>query len=276
MSQFELTFDDSVLANDDSPFKLDRISPSMVGSYLGCPLAFYYGYIAKIQIPQTRLHLLFGSAVHKSIEEMYDGTRDPQEVFGEVFKREELDPEGQQSFSEYYMLGKEMVKNWSESKDMFNRLYGLDNGKSEFKFKEPVVNPITGEMSRVPLSGILDRITDSGKIIEFKTSKTKWKVDETRFKVQSLLYNLWYYTKHGKIADETLYFVLLKKYRQTKRDEVIQVISYKPTIEDLAAAWEEVDFLLEKIESGNFARPEHGHANYCDCYKYERFLGIKS
>lgn len=276
MPSFELTFDDTNTGKDNSPYKLNRISPSMVGNYLGCPLSFYYGYIAKIEIPQTRLHLLFGSAVHAAIEEMYDGDKDPHDVFASIFKREDLDPEGQQSFSEYYMLGKEMLKNYMEDHVSLNKLYNLDKGTSEFKFKIPIVNPLTGQMSRVPLSGIVDRITDNGKIIEYKTSKTKWKVDETRFKVQSLLYNLWYYTVHGKIADETLYIVLLKKYRQTKRDEVIQVISYKPTLEDLAGAWEEVDFLLEKIESGHFERPRYGHPNYCDCYKYERFLGIKS
>ena len=248
----------------------------MLGSYLSCPLAFYYGYIAKIQMPQTRLHLLFGSAIHASIEGMYNGEAEPMTIFKSIFRREELDPEGQQKFAEYYMLGGEMMKNYLETHPSLDKLYGLNAGKQEFKFKELVMNPLTGEMSRIPLSGILDRITDNGKIIEYKTSKTKWKPTETRFKIQSLLYNLWFYTKFGKIADETLYLVLLKKFRQTKRDEVIQVISYKPTLEDLAGAWEEVDFILDKIEAGEFSRPEFGHANYCDCYKYERFLGIRS
>lgn len=273
---FDLTFDDSVLGKDTSSFKMSRISPSMLGLYLSCPLAFYYAYVAQIEIPQTRLHLLFGSAVHLAIEAMYNGEAVPFEAFKKHFKREDLDPEGQKMFSEYYMLGQEMVKNYLETHPTLDKLYSLQAGKQEFKFKEHVKNPLTGEMSRVPLSGILDRITDAGKIIEYKTSKTKWNPNETRFKVQSLLYNLWFYTKFDKIADETLYFVLLKKYKQTKRDEVVQVISYKPTLEDLAGAWEEVDFVLEKIEAGQFERPKSGHLNYCDCNKYERLLGIRS
>jgi hypothetical protein len=273
---FDLTFDDSTFGKAESSFALNRISPSMLGMYLNCPLCFYYAYIAKIEIPQTRLHLLFGSGVHMSIEAMYNGNPDPMSIFKTVFKKEDLDDEGQLKFSEYYLLGLEMIKNYMESHPTLDKLYNLNAGKSEFRFKEHVVNPITGQMSRIPLSGILDRITDDGKIIEYKTSKTKWCPSESRFKVQSLLYNLWYFTKYGKIADETLYLVLLKKYKQTKRDEVMQVISYKPTLEDLAGAWEEVDFVLDRIEAGMFERPESGHPRYCDCYKYERLLGLKS
>lgn len=273
---FTLTFDDTMIGKDNSSYKLDRISPSMLGSYLTCPLAFYYGYIAKIEMPTTKLHLLFGSAIHLAIENMYDGHPNPGQIFADKFKREDLDPEGQLSYQEYFLLGKEMVKNYLEFHPTIDKLYSLADGKQEFKFKMPLRHPITGEMTRVPISGILDRITNGGKIIEYKTSKTKWSADESRFKVQSLLYNLWYYTVHGEIADETLYLVLLKKYKQTSRDEIVQVISYKPTIEDLAAAWEEIDFILDKIESGNFERPSHGHKPYCDCYKYENLLNVST
>lgn len=273
---YNLKFDDTMTGHDNSSFKLERISPSMLGSYISCPLAFYYGYIAKIQLTTTKIHLVFGGAVHKSIEAMYNGHLAPMEVFKTEFKKEELDPEGAKMYAEYYMLGLEMLKNYFEFHPTLDAMYQLNAGKQEFKFKIPVKNPITGQMSRIPLSGILDRITDGRRIIEYKTSKTKWKASETRFKIQSLLYNLWYYTVYEQIADETLYFVLLKKYKQTKRDDVIQVISYKPTLEDLAGAWEEVDFIIDKIESGHFERPMFGHANYCDCYKYERMLGVHS
>jgi len=273
---FELTFDDTKVGKDDSSFKLDRLSPSMVGLYLTCPLAFYYAYIAKIQIPQTRLHLLFGTAVHAAIEELYTHPDKAYEKFKETFKKEELDLEGQQKFSEYYMLGLEMIKNYIESHTLLQDIYNLQDGTSEFAFREKVVNPLTGEKSRIPISGRLDRILANDIIVEYKTSKTKWNADETRFKVQSLLYNLWFFTKHNHLARKTLYLILLKKYKQTKRDEVLQIIESNPTLEDLAGAWEEVDSIIDKIESGMFERPTSGHPRYCDCYKYERLLGIKN
>ncbi len=119
-------------------------------------------------------------------------------------------------------------------------------------------------------------LTHGHKIVDYKTSKTKWKTSEARFKLQSRMYNLWYLSRFGKIADETVWIILLKKFKKTSRDEVIQFLSYKPSIDDLAATFEEMEAIVEKIETGNFERPTKGHPPYCDCYKYERYLGITS
>ena len=274
---YNMEINKDVIGKDISPFTLDRISPSMIGTYLSCPLSFYYGYIAKIQLPTTRIHLSFGSAIHKSIEEMYNGHTNPQEVFKAMFKREDLDDEGKAMFGEYYMLGLEMLKNYLEAHPELDAIYGLNSGQSELRFRRFIINPMTGEPSNVPLSGVVDRLTQnvSNIIVEYKTSKTEWDPSETRFKVQSLLYNLWHYAEHGKIADKTLYIVLLKKHKRTKRDSVMQIIEYVPTIEDLTEAWYEMQCILAEIESGKFERPAHGHPRFCDCYKYEALLGIK-
>jgi len=275
---YQMNINEKVIGKEKSPFVLDRISPSMIANYLSCPLSFYYGYIAKIQLPSTRIHLSFGSAVHKSIEEMYNGHPNPIEIFKENFKREELDDEGKKMFAEYYPLGLEMISNYLEAHVELDKIYDLNTGASEHRFRRFILNPMTGEPSKVPLSGVVDRLT-SGKsniIVEYKTSKTEWDPKETRFKVQSLLYNLWHYAEHGKIADKTLYIVLLKKHKRTKRDKVMQIIEYVPTEEDLTEAWYEVECILDQIESGKFDRPATGHPRFCDCYKYEALLGIKN
>jgi len=273
---YHLNFDNRIIGKEESSYKLDRISPSMISSYLSCPLAFYYGYIAKIELPTTRIHLSFGSAVHGAIEAMYNDEPEPYETFKKMFKREDLDPEGQTMFSEYYVLGLEMLKNYFEDHKQLDAIYNLKAGKQEFRFKRYILNPLTGEPSSIPISGVLDRITDAGKIIEYKTSKTKWDPTETRFKVQSLLYNLWYFSEFGELADETLYLILLKKHKRTVRDETLQIIPYKPTVEDLAGMWYEVECIIAEIEAGHFDRPKTGHANYCDCKKYEALLGIRT
>lgn len=272
---FRLDFDHAIIGKDESSYKLDRISPSMISSYLSCPLAFYYGYIAKIELPSTRIHLLFGSAVHLAIEAMYNKEPDPFQTFKDHFKKEELGPDDAHMFAEYYLLGLEMLKNYFEDHKALDAVYDLNNGKQEFRFKRYILNPITGEPSSLPISGVLDRITDAGRIIEYKTSKTEWNPSETRFKVQSLLYNLWYFSEFGKFAEETLYLVLLKKRKSTKRDKTLQIIPYKPTIDELAGMWYEVECIIAEIEAGHFDKPKTGHPNYCDCRKYEELLGIR-
>ena len=263
------------MQNEVKNFKLDRISPSMVSSYLMCPLSFYYGYVAKIRLPHGVIHLEFGSAVHKAIEEMYKGSKNPIAAFEARFKKEKLADNEKHMYKEYVELGKEMLANYFEEHPMLDKLYGLAAGKSEKYIRRYLTHPITGRQSSIPLSGVLDRLTDNGKIIEYKTSKTKWNVEETRFKVQNLLYNLWYYSEYNRIAEETLYFILLKKHKTHKRDQVLQTISSHVTHDDLAAAFEEVELIIEKINSGIFDRPRGPgvyHPDYCDCYKYEKAL----
>lgn len=287
MKEFKLNFVDRAVNKDDSNFVLDRISPSMVAVYLSCPLVFYYKFIAKIQGPEMNLHLLFGTAVHKVMEEMYNGDPNPAHWFNDTFIESQLDDtikdaKGKTSrdrYHEFRLLGEEMVKNYLELQPKLNDIYNLDKGRSELRFRKPLINPITGEPSRIPVSGVVDRLLDGNgnghRIVEYKTSANKWSSSEQRFKVQSRLYSLYAFTETGKIPEEIIYIILLKKHKQTARDKTLQVIRYKPTIEDLAEAWEELDTILEKIEHGHFERGTENHSFFCECTKFEKMLGLR-
>lgn len=280
MNQLHLSRDPFRRGSEINPYKLDRISASAINTYIGCPLCFYYGYIAKLQLEKTGIHLLFGSAIHKALEEYYKGDPNPTQHYIDMFKREELDLQGQEMFSEYYPMGLEMIKNMIELYPTLDKTYGLFPGTTEEYFRGDVFNPITGEKLRIPVSGVMDLRTDSGVIIDYKTAKKEWNMKDpatvAKAKVQSHIYNLRYFADTGKIADKTLYLIMLKKYKQTARDKVLQIVECTPTIEELAGAFEEVDLILDKIEAGMFERPTKNHPPYCDCYKYEKMLGIRS
>lgn len=254
--------------------KLDRFTPSMIVSYMNCPLAFYYTYIAKIEIPQQQIHLLFGGGVHEAIEKGIYGKEDPYKTFDKHFIKDKLLDEEKYLHQEYCKLGNEMIKNYSEEHEMLNLLYKLNDGISEKKIRKHLLNPLTGEKTSLPMSGRLDRLTNAGKIVEYKTSKSRWKEEELRFKAQTYLYNLWYFTEYGEMPDETLYIILLKKIKKREKDQVIQVLSHNCTITDLASVFDEVELILEKINNRDFHRPTGYHPVYCDCYKYEKFLNF--
>lgn len=280
MSELHLNFDPARRGSDVNPYKLERISASAINSYLACPLSFYYGYIAGIKLESTTIHLLFGSAIHKALEEYHKGDTEPTRHYIDMFKREELDKQGQEMFSEYFPMGLEMIKNMIDAYPALNETYGLFPGVTEQYFRREIFNPLTGEKLKIPVSGVTDLVTDSGCIIDYKTSKAIWDMRDEgtakKVKVQSHIYNLWYFAEHGRVADKTLYLIMLKKYKQTKRDKVIQILEYTPTLDELASAFEEVDLILEKIEAGMFERPHKNHPPYCDCYKYEKLLGLST
>lgn len=260
-------------SEEENPFIIDRISPSMFMSYTACPLAFYYAYIAKIQLPQVMIHFVFGSAIHKVLEEAHAGKTNYDEIFTANFQPEMLDEASRAEYSKYYLMGLEMIKNYMFEYPMLDNMYQMSKGRTELRFRQHVTNPLTGEVSSVPLSGIVDLLTDSHHIIDYKTAGKKWDEKDAKSRVQSLLYNLWFYTEYGHIADETLYLVLLKKFKKSSKDQTLQVVRYQATAEDLAAIFDELELVVEKINAGIFPRGNCVRG-LCDCYKYESHLRL--
>ncbi len=255
---------------------LQKFSPSMILDYISCPKLFYYRYIAKIQLPQKQIHLLFGSAVHAAIEEIY-GQRDPYPVFESTFDINKLMEDEKTDYTKYIELGKEMIKNYAVEHETLDALYDLNNGESELYIRRQLINPLTKELLSIPISGRIDRLTRSGKIVEYKTAKAPWDPSSVQFRVQTLLYNLWYYSEYGVLPEETLYIILLKKYKKVgkKENEVMQVLSNHTTFDELASIFEEVELILNKVKNGMFDRPLGYHPIYCDCNRYENALKEK-
>lgn len=254
-------------------FKLEKFSPSMLIDYLSCPLLFYYRYVAKIYIPQKQIHLLFGSAIHEAIEGIYD-KQEPYSIFVNKFDKRRLLDEEKNLHKEYIALGHEMLKNYIKEHPTLDALYNLSEGESEVYVKGFLKNPLTGEKTGIPMSGRIDRLTKSGKIIEYKTSAKKWSADAANYKIQTMLYNLWFYSEYDTLAEETLYFILIKKYKSVGRGEVLQVLSKHCTIDELASTFIEVEILIRKINNGEFDRQRGYHPKWCDCYRYEETLNI--
>lgn len=255
--------------------RLGRFSPSMMITYLNCPLSFYYQYIAKIKLPQKQIHLVFGSAVHLAVEAIFED-KDPFKPFEEEFDKKKLLDEEKLEHEIYIKLGYEMIRNYIKVYPTLNRLYNLSDGVSELYIRRKLIHPYTGEETDLPISGRIDRLTDSGKVVEYKTSKKKWSKEDMGYKMQTLLYNLWYYTEKGVMPEETVYIILLKKYKQQGRGETYQVITKHCTIDELASTFDEVQLILQKINNNEFERPKGWHPKWCDCYRFEEALTINN
>lgn len=271
----------------DNTLPIDRITASMINSYLECPPLFYYQYVAKIQLPQKQQHLLFGSAVHKAIEMMYKGDKNPYAWFDRTLDKkkllqDEIDEHkkktGKDLHAELTKLGHEMIKNYMEYHPKLDALYDLNNGDSELYVKRKLIHPFTGQESTLPMSGVLDRLTNTGRILDYKTAAQKWDPKSAAAKVQTLLYNLWYYSEKNEIAEETLYCVLLKKFKQHKHDQVIQMVSTHVTLDDLAQTFDEVELIVEKIRQGIFEGDPRSYGFFAkqELKRYEEALLLEN
>jgi len=254
--------------------RIDRFSPSMIGSYMECPMKFYYQYVAKVKLPSRQIHLVFGSGIHDAIEAMYKN-KNMYEAFDWTFEKKALMDEEKNQYDEFRKLGYEMIKNYKENVHYtLNNLYDLDNGESELYVRKSLVNPLTDEKTPIPMSGRIDRLTNNGNLVEYKTSKNKWTEKDQAYQVQTKLYNLWYYSEYGELPKETIHIILLKKHKEKSRTGLYQVLTIHHTLEELASTFDEVMTILDKIKVGEFDRPSGFHPNWCDCFKFEKALNF--
>jgi len=263
------------------PNKLTSFSPTKIVDYLNCPLLFYFRYILKVKIPTKQIHFIFGSGIHAAIEGIIhnakasnDDKQDVLKMFLSEYQKDKMMDEEKDLYDEYLKLGKSMIKHYESIHPTLNNLYDLNNGKSELFIKGHLKNPITGQLSSLPISGRIDRLTNSGRIIEYKTAKNKWKEKDVAFKAQTLLYNLWYHTNFGKLPEETVYIILLKKEPKVGAENY-QVLTHNTTTTDLASVWEETELIFDKINANEFDRPHGWHPPYCDCYRYAKYLNLE-
>jgi RecB family exonuclease len=273
--QYNIIFSKDGVGKEGTSYNIERISPSGIATYLSCPRSFYYKYILGIDVDTNNFHLLFGTAVHKVLEEFDKNTENPLRFFTEVFNLKDLHKDAHAEYNASVALGLHMCRNYIESYDLIASAYGLKRGGiQELKFREFVKNPTTGELSSVKLSGIIDLIC--GKtLVDYKTAGKLWEpLTEPEKMLQSKLYSLWYYTTYGELPDKFVYPILIKDYKTSDYSNWIQFVEYTPTVEDLTLMWNIIEDVVQRIKHGYFpvGNGQTYHPKYCDCHEYEKML----
>ena len=264
---------------------LDKITPSGISLYESCPKAFFYSNWLGLQLPQAMRHLNFGKAIHAAIDNIYNQyTADggwslaelslakknflqewqPSSISEEDFKTV---AERLECYEAMKIDGLDLVEAYWDTKELL-LADGIDVTQVEIPIRIPLKHPTTDEVLPVIISGRLDGLTDSGRIVEFKTSSAKYDEMETRNKPQGLSYSYLYYMTRHKLPAGLDYIVLLKGRKKQR----IQHIKIQHDESDIIAFFERVRVVLQKIANREFDRPKIGHARYCDCEKFEAAL----
>lgn len=266
---------------------LNRITPSMLLEYESCPRLFYYRSFLGLQMPQTKVHFEFGSAIHAAIDNIYeqydneDGWKLAEikiikDIFKSKFTLDSVDEyclkEGDTRESVYEDMladGLAILKDFWEKKEELRTL-GVNPTTMELVVKCRVFNPETDELLPLPVSGRIDGINEPElKITEFKTSAKKYDPIETRNSPQSLMYTWMMFCQTGKIHTVD-YVVMLKK----KKSDRIQHIPLVYEMADILAFDKRVRSIIEKIRNREFDRPLKNHPPYCECKKFEELLEL--
>jgi CRISPR/Cas system-associated exonuclease Cas4 (RecB family) len=249
--------------------RLERISPSMVNTYLFCPRQFYFEYVKRRELPWTPIALLFGQAIHRAVA--VDGRGgDMIHTFQEVFDEGQLSPQDQDEHAEHLVLGESLLSEYLERKrELANEYNIVQGGDAERYLTQDIKNPMTGEPLELPLSFKCDYLSPGGTLVEYKTSKRAWRSFDEKVLLQTGLYAMGLSAELEEPLKQILYIVFLK---DRHADERIQTLVVDPNDEDMDAAFNIAKDVIGNIKKGHFDRPTR-HWRDCRCLDFERLGG---
>lgn len=284
---------------------LDRISPSKLECYETCPRLFYYRDWLGLKLDDYKLHMDFGTAIHETLEYLYllyddnfGGAWEGQE-FADVEKRFNerwklrMVPQSafdiwietsagrksgytkrEELYEHFKKDGIIMLQSYWDNKERMIADYNHDLSTFELYKRIEMKNP-TDETDKlpIPLSMRLDAMNrDETKIIDFKTSGSKYDEAESRKKIQGQCYLFAHLMEHGEMIKKFDYIVLRKNLKTPDR---IQVVELEYDEADMLSFYIRVKSILTKIANREFDIPKVGHMPYCQCKDYEEALSVE-
>lgn len=284
---------------------MEKISPSALSCYEDCPKLFYYQNWLELKIDEDKLHMDFGTAIHSTIEFLYSKYDDnfgggwegiefeeienywnkqwklsnvPESTLKKYNKTKAGERNGFSSQEELFNFfkedGLEILKSYWNSKERLLAEYDYDLSDFEIPLKVELHNPENkAEKLPIPLSMRIDAMNrNKTKMIDFKTSGSKYDGIEARKKIQGQCYLLGNLMANGSFISKFDYCVLRKGL---KNEERIEVVELEYDMADMTALYFRIKSILIKIANREFESKKVGHSPYCNCKKYEEALSVK-
>lgn len=278
-----------------------NISISSYYTYANCGRRWKFQYEDKIRKPTTSPHLIFGSAIHKAIEDLslsiahkhsfsLSQMNDSfQESWKQGIETNEIVWMNKTQANKMFGLGLELISQYYKEFSGYKPLmYEDENGIKpavELYFNAPIIKEDGSIDQENQFSGIIDLIAEDnrGNVIVFdhKTSSDPYSDFQIQTNLQLVLYAYAYrhLFKQGKFPlglaekeDSVCFNVLVKKYRVEPWIEQQKRIIYQADINNLM---EEIREYIRSIDSNIFIpnRGSHCDNSFVGCdYKEECLL----
>ena len=274
--------------------KMAHISYSQLSLYIECPKHWQLNYIDKVSVFEPSIHLVFGSAMHTTLQTyldtMYKDTiknadaLDMYKLLQENLSKEFLkskkqcgkNPCTQNQLTEFFQDGINIIDFFKKNRNKyFSKKWELLG--CEF----PLNVEIKGKLRFVGFIDVVLKNIQSGriKIIDIKTSTRGWRDKEKKDKnkiSQVLLYKYFYSQKYNVKIDmvDVEYFIVKRKLWENadfpqKRVQLFSpasgTISVKRTLDSLSKfVFEAFDDKGQKLIKDYIATPSKGACRWCE------------
>lgn len=198
-------------------------SYSSLSLYSECPFCYYLKYICGIKQKWVSHNLLFGTLVHKMLEN--------EEILGNLNKLDKLiDDTLEWNLGDRYLKGSSVARIKSDAKKAGeiirkNPLLREDGTPVIKKKKElEAFDPMDGWILQAKIDGASDR----NELIEHKTSSSKYTMDKIRESHQHVLYEMAFRHAVGTGSNAVIYDIIYKS-----RDPIREQIWFKVSEQEI-------------------------------------------
>ena len=181
---------------------MEYVSASRINTYLMCPLKYRFRYIENISPKFKNSGLAFGSAVHSALNWVHEymlagekpGLEDALRIFRADWASQQVETinyKKGESREGLQKLGEQLISiYYAEYPDLKVRA-------TERPFKVPLEDLTTGESFEVPLFGYFDLVLDDDVLVEIKTAKRDYGVQDLQRNIQLSAYAYAYRRIYG-------------------------------------------------------------------------------
>jgi len=230
-----------------------HLSHSQVNRYLVCPEQYRLYYVEGLRPKHPSANLVFGRVVHEALAALFQGGRDPVEIFLEKWRaveEAELDYGTRDSWEKLKETGENLLQKFHEEElPKIEQVHAVEE-----RFELDVTS------LDMPVIGIVDLIADvegERMVVDFKTSGSRYAEHEAEMSDQLTSYQLRH--PEAKVA----LCVLVK----TKTPNIEWQVA-KRSAERLAEYLEKADHVAREISAGRFYKRPGMWCKWCD------YLGV--
>jgi len=272
-----------VIRSNGMPWKLPDISPSKLGTWLTCPMKFYYNYIRRIP-RKSKIFFPQGTVVHYAVELLHNDLAAGKTLDKEYYlmKMEEcwLD-EVERERGEIYdnkgnLLNEKNLKfHFKETERWFDVYFeAVENNtipnfdpasvkETEIDLLREVVHHTEGPLGvniRGKIDWVIDLDSDVAKLADLKTASTHWMGRWSKIKADAQLQATCYGYLTGKDCDFS-YVIVPKVSEKDRAKAAIEHYQTKRTSKDYIAL---EDIVLNFVKQTDVLNNYKDFVPYCN------------
>ncbi|NMW84732.1 PD-(D/E)XK nuclease family protein [Peptoniphilus sp. AGMB00490] len=202
----------------------NNLSYSQIETFEQCPQKWSFRYIDKILFEQQNIHLDYGSAVHKGLENAFRDLKDnhslSEENLLQTVNTLSFDYAYGDTKGELYKYAIEDMKRLIHYQGFYEKIKDKEIVGIEEEFNLKIPTMFSGENIEINIKGYIDLIyrDDDGKlvVVDHKTSKKKFDKNKRRNNLQIPIYFLAIKNKYGEYPKAGIYnFTKLNDYQES-------------------------------------------------------------